>query len=205
MVQRPIRHFYVDPLDAVWTATAERIGLRVVRSADVYAASDGRGTLTIGAPETLDPDDCLAQMIFHELCHSLVQGPASLAQRDFGLDNESERDVSREHACLRLQAELAGEHGLREWLAPTTDFRAFYDALGDEPFAPSDDEAVVLAREGHARAEQAPWGPHLRRALEATSAIARQVVAVGAHELTDAAGRPTLHSVVNPPRGTGSP
>lgn len=205
MSQRPIRHFYVDPLDAVWTAAARRIGFRVVRSADVYAASDGRGTLTLGASETLDPDDCLAQMVFHELCHSLVQGPGSLGQEDFGLDNQSDRDVLREHACLRLQAKLAGEHGLRELLAPTTDFRAFYDALGDDPFAPPGDDAVVSAREGHARAEQSPWGPHLRRALDATAAIAREAAAAGADELTDEAGRPALHAAISPPRGRGSP
>ena len=49
----------------------------------------------------------LAQLILHELCHALVEGPGALNRPDWGLDNESARDVEREHACLRLQARLA--------------------------------------------------------------------------------------------------
>ncbi|NLY95693.1 MAG: YkgJ family cysteine cluster protein, partial [Myxococcales bacterium] len=68
---RTPRHAYVDPLDAIWLAVARAFGLRVERSDEVYASTDGEGTLTLGTRETLDPDDCLAQMIFHELCHAL--------------------------------------------------------------------------------------------------------------------------------------
>ena len=75
MTERTITHRYDDPLDLLWLETARAIGLRVTRSAEVFAATDGRGTLTVGEASTLDADDCLAQMIFHELCHSLVQGP----------------------------------------------------------------------------------------------------------------------------------
>ncbi len=65
---------YVDPLAAVWLGAAAGIGLRVVRSPDAYAAPDGAGSLAIGNAATLDADDSVAQMIFHELCHSLVEG-----------------------------------------------------------------------------------------------------------------------------------
>lgn len=167
---------YDDPLDRVWLTAAERVGLRVRRSADAFASTDGRGTLIIGSAETLDPDDCLAQMIFHELCHSLVQGPESFAQPDWGLDNEGARDLVREHACLRLQAFLSRRHGLRDVLAPTTEHRAFYDALGEDPLE-GGDASVALARAGVSRAERDPWGPHLSAALEASAAIASVVSA----------------------------
>jgi hypothetical protein len=164
---RTPRHVYVDPLDAIWLAVARGFGLRVERSAEVYAATDGAGALTLGTPETLDPDDCLAQMIFHELCHSLVQGEAHITSPDWGLENLDARDVVRELACLRVQAALAGEYGLREFLAPTTDFRATYDALPALPLE-GEGEAEQLAREAYERASRGPWSPHLRRGLEAT-------------------------------------
>ena len=77
MEPRTPRHRYEDPLDRVWIGAAERIGFTVRRSADVYASTDGRRTIVIGTPETLDPDDCLAQMILHELCHALVSARPS--------------------------------------------------------------------------------------------------------------------------------
>ncbi len=170
-VARPITHRYLDPLDTLWLGVASRVGFVVRRSPDVFASTDGRGTMTIGSPETLDPDDCLAQMIFHELCHSLTEGRGALGRADFGLDNESARDVIREHACLRLQAKLAGDVGLRSVLGPTTDFRAYYDTLPDDPMADSEDPAVVIARLALGRVDEAPWGPHLRAGLVATAAV----------------------------------
>jgi len=184
---------YVDPLSAVWLAAASRIGLGVARSREVFACTDGRGTLHIGDDDQLDADDCLAQMIFHELCHSLVEGVESFGVEDWGLDNQHERDLPREQACLRLQALLAAPHGLREVLAPTTDHRRFYDALPDDPLAPRDDPTVVMARAGAARAERAPWAPHLAEALTATEAMAR-----GAQALTELRGRPTLWTRLAP-------
>ena len=170
-MERKPQHTYLDPLDAIWLTVAARIGFRVERSAEVYASTDGKGVMTIGAPSTLDPDDCLAQMILHELCHSLIEGADSLGVADFGLDNESERDVTREHACLRLQASLTEKYGLRQALAPTTDFRSYYDELPEDPFADEGDPATEAAQLGAARSEEAPWAPHLGEGLEATAKI----------------------------------
>lgn len=179
---RIVRRRYVDPLDAVWLRAAADVGLRVVRAPDAFASTDGRGKLVLGSAETLDADDCLAQMIFHELCHALVQGPASFAEVDWGLDNETERDVVREHACLRVQAVLLGPLDLRVALAPTTDFRAWYDALPDDPLHDplpdpigGPDPSIALAEEALVRVDAPPWAPHLRRALEATARIVRAV------------------------------
>jgi hypothetical protein len=171
---------YLDPLDAVWLTTAARVGFRVERSAEVYASTDGSGVMIIGEPSTLDPDDCLAQMILHELCHSLIEGPASLEVPDFGLDNESERDRVRELACLRLQAWLTGRHGLRQALAPTTDFRSYYDALPPDPLGDLGEPACASARRGATRSREAPWAPHLEQALEATATILRAARRLGA-------------------------
>lgn len=178
-MERKARHTYLDPLDAVWLTVASRIGFRVRRSSDAYASTDGEGVMTIGYPGTLDPDDCLAQMILHELCHSLVEGAQSLHVPDFGLDNRSSRDGAREHACLRLQAWLTQEHGLRRVLAPTTDFRSYYDALPEHPFE-GDDPAIELARAGAARSDEPPWAPHLRQGLEATARVLTAAQALGA-------------------------
>jgi hypothetical protein len=172
----------LDPLDAVWLTVAERIGFRVVRSDEVYASTDGNGVMTIGAPSTLDPDDCLAQMILHELCHSLIEGVQSLGVPDFGLDNESEQDLLREHACLRLQAWLAGKHGLRGVLAPTTDFRAYYDHLSADPLRDETDPASAAAKLGAGRSEDPPWAPHLRDGLEATARILAVASELGARD-----------------------
>ena len=181
-MERKSRHTYLDPLDAVWLTVAHRIGFRVERSANVYASTDGKGVMTIGAPSTLDPDDCLAQMILHELCHSLIEGAESLGVPDFGLDNESVRDVVREHACLRLQAWLTGKHGLRQALAPTTDFRSYYDQLPEDPFADDGDPATAAAQRGAARSEEAPWAPHLCDGLEATAKILDAARELGASD-----------------------
>jgi len=112
-VARQVTHRYVDPLTEVWLGAARRIGLRVVRTPDAYAATDGGGTLAIGTEATLDADDSLAQMIFHELCHSLVEGEESFTRPDWGLDNTLEPDW-HEYACQRLQWMFVSI-----WRAPT--------------------------------------------------------------------------------------
>ncbi len=177
MEKRVPTYRYRDPLDHIWLAAAARIGLCVRRTEDAYASTSGDGELLLAATPHLDPDDCLAQMIFHELCHSLVQGEASFRERDWGLDNESTQDDSREHACLRLQAWLAGAHGLRQFLAPTTDFRAFYDALPEDPFSPRWHPTTVIAVQARRRASEPPWAPHLGEALVATRAVVERAAA----------------------------
>jgi hypothetical protein len=197
---RSISHRYLDPLDQIWLATAERIGLRVERTGDAYAATDGDRTLRLGVPAALDADDCLAQMIFHELCHWLVEGPDALRLPDWGLDNTSARDEAREHACLRVQAHLAGRHGLRGVLAPTTDYRAFYDRLPADPLGPGRDEDVIAARLAVRRADRTPWGPHLEAALAATAAVVARAAAF--------APPGSLHAAMTsppPPHPTGLP
>ncbi len=176
---------YLDPLDAIWLTTAHRIGFRVVRSREVFAASDGSGVLTIGAPDTLDADDCLAQMILHEFCHALVEGPHKREEPDWGLDNLSTRDIAREHACLRLQASLTDRAGLRDVLKPTTEFRAFYEALPANPLEPIDDASVRAAVQGAARADKPPWAPHLAQALSATAKVFEVTRELGATDPDD--------------------
>jgi hypothetical protein len=82
--------------------------------------------------------------------------------------------VPREHACLRLQAHLAGGYGLRGFLAPTTDFRTFYDALPGDPLTPRRAPDVILAILGAQRSDQAPWSPHLLTALAASGDLVRR-------------------------------
>ena len=179
---RSVRYAYIEPLDAIWLTVAARVGFKVNRSGDVYASSDGQGVISIGDAQTLDPDDCLAQMILHELCHSMVEGHQSLTKPDWGLDNETARDEARELACVRLQAALAGEYGLRRVLAPTTEFRAAYDALPADPMCGGSDPSIELAQLGLSRAREAPWGPHLHAGLRATRGLLRIAKDFGARD-----------------------
>jgi hypothetical protein len=199
-IMRSVTHRYADPLDQIWLVAAGRIGLRVERSGEVYASTDGRRTLRLGEPATLDADDCLAQMIFHELCHSLVEGPDAFARPDWGLDNTGPRDEAREHACLRLQAHLADRHGLRRFLAPTTEYRAFHDRLPPDPLAPRRHPEVVAAVLGLRRADKPPWGPHLEAALSATAEVVRS-----AARFAEPATLYALAAAAPPPHPTGLP
>jgi hypothetical protein len=177
-------------IEGAWIDAAARLGLRVTRTTDAYATSDGRGLIAIGVGAALDVDDAVAQLVFHELCHAITEGDAALTRPDWGLDNTSPRDVVREHACLRLQAHLADAHGLRALMAPTTEYRAYHDALGEAPLgeaslgeaslgeaslgeaplASGADPAIPIAREAAARAGAAPWAAPLAAALAATAA-----------------------------------
>lgn len=172
---REVRQRYVDPLAQIWLSAAQRIGLRIVRTPDAYAASDGRGTLAIGDDAALDADDSLAQMIFHELCHSLVEGEGSFTRPDWGMDNTGPDHDWREHACLRLQWVLAGRHGLRRVFAPTTEFRAFWDTLSGDVLANRQDPSVIAAIAGLNRVIDKPWAPALEEALAASAHIAAVV------------------------------
>ncbi len=175
-MSRVVTRRYEDPLSLVWLGAAQRIGLHVVRTPDAYAATDGRGTLAIGEPAQLDADDSVAQMVFHELCHSLIEGPDSFTVPDWGMDNTGPDHDWREHACLRLQWIITGRYGLRGLFAPTTDFRLFWDSLaasGVDPLADRADVSVRAAIVGLRRAATKPWAPAFLEALQATAAIAR--------------------------------
>jgi putative zinc- or iron-chelating protein len=197
-VAREVTHRYVDPLAQVWLTAARRIGLRIVRTPDAYAATDGRGTLAIGTDPTLDPDDSLAQMIFHELCHSLVEGEQAFARPDWGMDNTGPDHDWREHACLRLQRVLAGRHGLGAVFAPTTEFRAFWEKLAGDVLADRTDPSVSAAIAGLRRVGQPPWAPALEQALAATAQIA-QAAARFAEPATGGDGPRSLWLGVAPP------
>ncbi|MDQ3300792.1 MAG: YkgJ family cysteine cluster protein [Myxococcota bacterium] len=171
-MSREITHRYVDPLAQVWLGAARRIGLCVERTRDAYASTDGRGLLAIAEDPALDADDSLAQMIFHELCHSLVEGEESFARPDWGMDNTGPDHDWREHACLRVQWVLTGRHGLRAVFAPTTDFRAFWEGLSGDVLVDRTDPSVQAAITALRRAAQPPWAPALEEALAATARIA---------------------------------
>lgn len=172
---RVVTYRYIDPLTQVWVAAARRIGLRIERTPEAYAATDGRGTLAIGDDKTLDADDSLAQMIFHELCHSLVEGEDSFRRADWGMDNTGPDHDWREHACLRVQYVLTGRHGLRAVFAPTTDFRtSFWDGLSGDVLADRTDRSTQAAIAALRRVSHPPWSPALIEALEATERIAAE-------------------------------
>jgi Fe-S-cluster containining protein len=138
-------------IDRVWLDAAARCGFRVERTNAAYATTNGRGVIEIGERAVLDDDDCLAQLILHELCHALVQGEGRWSEADWGLDNTSDRDDAAEAACLRLQAHVADRHGLRELFAPTTPWKTYYGALAADTLRPitgaaDEAEACELAK-----------------------------------------------------------
>ena len=174
---RRITAHYQDPLELIWLRCLSRLGWRLVRSPEVFASWDGERTLTLSTPEHMDPDDTLAQLIFHEVCHALVEGPKGWSKADWGLENIDARHLVHELACHRVQAGLAGRYGLRGLLAATTDWRPHYDALPLNPLAPCalagelDAQAIELARGGLERAQGEPWRGALDEALSATQAL----------------------------------
>jgi len=167
----PLAHTAIEGL---WTAAASRLGFRVERTPDAYASTDGRGALLVGEEASLDTDDSVAQLIFHELCHAAVQGPSSWRLPDWGLSNTDERDVWREHACLRVQASLAERSGLRRLMTPTTDYRHYYAALPTDALAPvAADEGfptIGLATSTLRWLAESSWRDPLEQALAATAA-----------------------------------
>ena len=169
---RKILQTYRDPVELIWLHAASRMGMEIVRSAEVNASWDGQSVLTIGSPETLDPDDSLAQMILHETCHALCEGPDSLSKPDWGLDSFNPAKKVREHACLRLQAAFADRYGMRSFFAATTVFRRYYDRLPADPLADDGDPAVVIAREAWTRANAGQWAQALDDALHRTAMVA---------------------------------
>ncbi len=175
MFTRQVVHRYEDPVDLVWIGAAADLELKVHRSADAFAAYDGKGTLTIAVAEEFDADDCLAQMIFHEICHWLVAGREARYLEDWGLSNIDDSDLVYEYAAHRLQAALSHPYGLRGLMAVTTDWRPYWDALPEDPLRDGDDPAIAIAQSGAHLARLKPFGPVLKKALEATATIADAV------------------------------
>jgi hypothetical protein len=172
---RTISASYDDPVDLIWLRCVERLGLSIARSDDTYASWDGKGTLTLCTPEAWDPDDSLAQLILHELCHALVQGPSGRRRVDWGLENTDDiTSATAEHACHRLQAALLDRYGLRDVFAVTTDWRPYWDALPPDPLS-GEGEAVDLARSAWPAAVRGAWSGPIDEALRATAAIAAVV------------------------------
>lgn len=175
MFERSVVHRYDDPVDMIWIRAATDLGLKIQRSADAFASYDGKGTLTIAEASDFDADDCLAQMIFHELCHWLVAGRQGKHLPDWGLSNVDDSDLHFEYAAHRLQAALAAPFGLREFMAVTTDWRPYWDALPEDPLKDGDDPAIAIAQTASHLARLPPFEPVLTRSLSATAAIADAV------------------------------
>jgi hypothetical protein len=157
-------------IEVIWRAAAGALGFSIARTPDAYATSDGRGMIGIGVDEVLDADDALAQLVFHELCHAMTEGKGAMTSPDWGLDNVAAH-VVREHACLRFAAHLAGRFGLRAMMAPTTDYRAYHDALAEDPLAPDGDPATPIAVATRARFDASSWRAPLEEALARTAAL----------------------------------
>jgi len=172
----PLHH---PAIEAIWIAAAQEIGWTVARTSAAFATSDGQRTISIGVDEVLDGDDAVAQLVFHELCHGLVQGPASWSQPDWGLSNEEDRDVIAEHACLRTQIHLTAPHGLRAAMAPTTEYRAYHDAVTGDPLQAPGDPAAARARQALERPESRLWIAALERALARTRLVLDGVASAG--------------------------
>lgn len=158
-------------IEEIWVAAAAATGWRIERASSAYASTDGSGKITIGLDEILDADDAVAQLIFHELCHGLVEGPTRSSAPDWGLNNADDRDVVREHACLRVQAHLAEPHGLRELMAPTTEYRGYHDAISGDPLVNDSDPAAALAADAVQRPQSAAWVQALQAALVQTRVV----------------------------------
>jgi hypothetical protein len=161
-------------LDEIWVECARALGLPVERGGDAYVHFDGQ-VLRVADQNALDEDDSLAQLVLHELCHLLVQGPAHRRSVDWGLDNTGRPDAAfdaiRERAAVRLQAALLGPHGLRPFLYPTTPERPFFEALPADPLSePDDDGSVALARAAALRAGDPPFRDALAMALRRSAA-----------------------------------
>ena len=190
--ERPIRSRYLDPCEVIWLATARRLGLHIRRSPWVFSATDGSGLLQLSTREDLDADDCLAQMLLHEICHWCTNGEKTFRERDWGFDLDGPTDP-REHAALRLQAWLADQVGLRTWFGPTGIYRQYYDKIPADPLQPMDDsewdETVTrVAGEAIERIQSPPWHPHVLEAMRATaelSALVRPFLPDYASEIED--------------------
>lgn len=157
-------------LDARFDEVAAAFGFRVVREPGAYVSYQGDDVIRIAPYADLDPDDSVAQMVVHELCHFAVEGSSSRTQWDWGLGNQDGRDEPSELAAIRMQAALLEPFELRAVLAPTTDFRHDYDRLPADPFMPA---SVVSdrARIGLERLQAEPGFTTLSAALREVQAL----------------------------------
>lgn len=172
---RPIKSRYADPCELIWLTTAQRLGLHIRRSPLVFSATDGTGRLQLSTRDDLDEDDCLAQMLLHEICHWCTNGEETRKERDWGFALDGPTD-HREHSALRLQAWLADQVGLRAMFGPTGVYRQYYDRIPTDPCAAIDDSdwektVVKLAKIAIARIQLKPWHPHVLQAMEATAQL----------------------------------
>jgi hypothetical protein len=181
--QRADRYRQLAAVDDAWLAFFGRVGLDVARHSDSFVSYDGDRGLNIAPAGDLDPDDSVAALALHELCHLAVRGDAGLTEPDWGLTYLAEGDLSDEYAALRLQRWLAGSAGLATWLHPTTEHRPYYDALAaldghdaqpwpalDDPrFAEHDGQARALATRGRRWLTNQPWWPELCALLRQTA------------------------------------
>lgn len=161
-------------LDPQWVEFLYVIGGQLERTKHCFVAWIGdRHTLLVAHDDDLDADDSLSQIILHELCHHLIEGEASWHQDDWGLNNQSDDDIHREHAALRLQHHILHTPLCRQYLQPTTDHRWYFEAL------PSDSLRAHLCSETDAQSAQAasignqnwmrwPHRPALQALLAAT-------------------------------------
>jgi hypothetical protein len=192
--QRPIRSRYVDPYEVIWLATARRLGLVIGRDPAIFSLTLGDGILWLGPRDDLDPDDTLAQMLFHELCHWFTNGIETFHQADWGFDLGDDDDP-REFACLRLQAWLADRFELRAMFSPTGKFRAYFDRIPADPLAPLDDspgeaEVLALALRAIETSRREPYAAIVDAGLAATARLRETLRAFEADfapELGDAA------------------
>ncbi len=179
---RVIRTAMNDPLDTIWIHAVARLGWKVRRSREVYAHWDGVGTMTVTDRPDYDPDDTLAQFLFHEICHFLVEGEDSRPVEDWGLSNLDPDVWVREAAAHRLQAALADRWGLREFLAITGANRDYWDALPPDPIhmphptrPDTSSRTGEMAVKGWHLAAREPYRSILEEALQATSDLALTV------------------------------
>jgi len=177
MCQKAVSPLATDAITLLWMSVAAEAGWQVIRTTEAYASSDGEGRLLIGVDEVLDADDAPAQLIFHELCHALTQGPSSWSLPDWGLSNADPRDVVAEHACLCVHVLLSSPFGLRAAMAPTTEYRAYHDALKEDDIAVSLEPAPARARAALALPGNAKLRAGLIRGLAATRAALDETLA----------------------------
>jgi len=173
--ERPIASRYVDPCELIWLSTARRLGLHIRRSPLVFSATDGSGRLQLSTRDDLDPDDSLAQMLLHEICHWCTNGLETMNDRDWGFELDGPTDP-REHGALRLQAWLADQVGLRTMFGPTGIYRQYYNQIPSDPTLPIDDgewedTVCAFAQEAILRIQQPPWNPHVLEAMHTTARL----------------------------------